>query len=277
MAAQGASAIEIVSCRTLWSLPFAAALVYFSGRTPGFTALTKRPRTLALLVLSATLIAINWSVYVWAVAAGRTLSASLGYYVNPLFSLAMGALFFKERVSRSGWIGVGLASVGVAVQALALHAAPWIPIALALSFGGYGVVRKTAATDAQTGLLVECLILAVPAAAMMAVLEAHGQARFGHAPLSSAMLFVSGPATVAPLAAFAFAARRLPLSSVGFLQFITPTLQFLCGLWLGERLAPLSLLAFAFIWAGALAFAWGAAAGLRRAPAPDMAGQSAQP
>jgi len=257
MAAQGATAWEIVGWRTVWAVPFALALVLLTGRIPAVLEIVRQPRNLAVLFASSALIGTNWSVYVWAVASGHTLAASLGYYINPLLSLAMGAVLFRERVSPTGWIGVALAVVGVAVQAVALGALPWIPIALALSFASYGAVRKRAVADAQTGLLIECVILAVPALLYVGSLAAKGTGHFGHMPLLTLLLFLAGPATVGPLAAFAFAARRLPFSTVGFLQFLTPTLQFFCGLALGERLAPLSLLAFAFIWAGVAVFAWG--------------------
>jgi len=257
MAAQGAGAWEIVGWRTVWSLPFALALVVMTGRVRAALALLRQPRALLTLILSAALIGANWSLYVWAVTAGHTIAASLGYFINPLLSLAMGRVLFGERVSRAGWVGVALACAGVAVQAVALKAVPWIPLLLALSFASYGAVRKRAVADAQTGLLMECLILGAPALVFVTSLALHGSGHFGRSAPLSGLLFLAGPATVAPLAAFAFAARRLPLSMVGFLQFITPTLQFVCGLVLGERLQPLSLLAFGLIWAGVLAFTLG--------------------
>jgi chloramphenicol-sensitive protein RarD len=257
MAGLGASAWEIVGWRTLWSVPFVAALVAAGGRGGETAAIFKSLRRLTPLLASAALIAVNWTVYVWAVSSGRTLAASLGYYINPLLTLAFGAVFFGERVSRLSWIGVALAAIGVGVQALALGAVPWIPLVLAFSFASYGAVRKHADVDAATGLLVECLVLAPPALILVAALGFSGAGHFGRAPTLTALLILAGPLTVAPLTAFAFAARRLPLGLIGFLQFISPTLQFACGVYLGERLAPSNLLAFGFIWAGVATFVLG--------------------
>jgi chloramphenicol-sensitive protein RarD len=258
MARQGATPWEIVGWRTVWSLPMAAALALFSDRFAGAAAILRQPRALAALALSASLIAVNWTVYIQAVASGRTLEASLGYYINPLVSLALGAVFFRERVSAAGWSGFVLAAIGVGIQAVALRALPWIPLALAVSFGSYGAVRKWAQADARTGLLIECVLLFFPAVIVLWLQHRTGHSHFGRAPGLTLLLFLAGPATVAPLVAFAFAARRLPLSVVGFMQFLTPTLQFCCGLLLGESLSAGSLAAFAFIWAGVAVFAWGA-------------------
>lgn len=264
MAALGAQPLEIVGWRTVFAAPFAIGLVIVSGRGREALALMRRPRELLVLAASAGLIAVNWSIYVWAVTTGRTLEASLGYFINPLVNLAFGAVFFKERLSRAGMVGVGFAVLGVLVQTLALHALPWISLVLALSFGGYGAVRKNAAADAPTGLLIECLFLLTPALLFVGFLGFSGHGRFGRDPVASLLLFLAGPATVFPLAAFSFAARRLPLSLVGFLQFVSPTLQFACGLLLGERLHLATLLAFSLIWIGAGVFVAGA---FRRAPA----------
>jgi chloramphenicol-sensitive protein RarD len=249
----GAGAFEIVAWRTLWSLPCAAALALgLSGR--GVLRGITRP-TLLLLFLSSALILVNWSTYVWAVEAGRTLSASLGYYILPLLNMAVGAVVFRERITRWGMVAMALAAVGVVLQGLALGGFPWISIVLALSFGGYGVVRKIARVEALSGLLVECLLLFLPAAAYAGWLAASGHGRFGTGWGVSGLLALGGPATVVPLTLFTFAARRLRLSTVAFLQFLTPTLQFIVGVEAGETLTPLRLAAFAFIWAGVAVFA----------------------
>lgn len=255
----GGGAVEIVAWRTLFAAPFAGALVLWARQGEALRRLGARG--FATLVLSAALIAVNWLVYVWAVTNGRTIEASLGYFINPLLNMAAGRLLFGERIDRAGWIAMGSAGVGVALQAAAAGAVPWVALALAFSFCGYAVVRKRASAPAQTGLFVECLILAVPAAAFVAWSLAHGVGSFGHRADTSWLLFLCGPATVAPLACFAIAARRLPLTVLGLLQFISPTLQFMVGAADGEPLTPLRLLSFAFIWAGVAVFA--AAAVLR--------------
>ena len=254
----GAGAFEIVAWRTIWSLPLAIALVLAMDGAASIRAVLAAPRVLLALALSAALIAVNWTTYVWAVVNGHILPASLGYYINPLLNMAAGAVMFRERISRTGYAAIALAFTGVVIQGVALHGPPWIPLILGLSFCGYGIVRKTAAVSAQTGLLVECVYLAVPAIAYAGWLTASGHGVFGKAAAPTLLLMACGPATVVPLALFAFAARRLPLTLIGFLQFIGPTLQFCCGLAAGETLTPMTALSFVFIWAGVLVFAAGA-------------------
>jgi chloramphenicol-sensitive protein RarD len=260
----GAGVFEIVAWRTILSVPLAFGLVWVVDRAAALRALLLQPRQIALLALSAFLIAVNWTTYVWAVEAGKTLSASLGYYINPLVNMAAGALMFRERINRTGQVAIALAAIGVAIQGVALGQIPWISLILAFSFGGYGIVRKKAAADAQTGLLVECIILALPAIAYVAWLTAGGHNAFGRSVAPTALLILCGPATVIPLALFAFAARRLPLTIVGFLQFIAPTIQFFIALGLGEKLTPAAAVSFAFIWAGVAVFAGGAIINSRR-------------
>jgi chloramphenicol-sensitive protein RarD len=186
------------------------------------------------------------------------LETSLGYYILPLFNMAAGAALFGERVDRIGLAAIGLAAVGVALQALALGRLPMVSLFLALSFGGYGVVRKHAPAEAQTGFFVETLLLAAPALAFLLWLQAHGTGLFGHGLATSAGLAALGPVTAIPLVLFAWAARRVPLSLMGFLQFISPTITFAIGVEQGEALTPLRACSFAFIWAGVAVFALGA-------------------
>ncbi len=249
----GAGAFEIVAWRTIWSLPCAAGLALAVQRRGVLKGVGRA--TLGLLLLSAVLIAVNWTTYVWAVEARRTLSASLGYYILPLLNVAIGAVAFRERITRWGGVAIALAAVGVVLQGLALGEFPWISIVLALSFGGYGVVRKVAKVEALPGLFVECLILFPPAVAYAGWLAVSRHGLFGVRGDASLLLALGGPATVAPLALFTFGARRLRLSTMAFLQFITPTLQFVVGIEAGETLTPLRAVSFAFIWAGVAVFA----------------------
>ncbi len=259
----GPGAWEIFAWRTVWSLVAAAALVGVSRRWRDALAVLRRPRTLAWLALSATLVGFNWAVFIWAVANGHTLDASFGYYLNPLLSVAAGLVLFKERLDRGGWIAIALAVVGVGVQTVALGHLPLISLALAASFCLYGVIRKHVTAEAQAGLLVECLVLAGPGLAYGLWLQSTGA---GHAaqPLSMAAMALTGPATVAPLVTFTWAARRMPLSTMGFLQFIGPTMQLIIAVLSGERLSPLGLLAFAFIWSGVAVYAFTAWRKMRR-------------
>lgn len=255
----GASPWEILAHRTLWGAPAALAFVLWARQGREALAVLRRPRTLGWLALSAALIAANWSLFIWAVNSGRVLETSLGYYILPLLNMAAGAALFGERVDRAGAVSVALAAIGVGLQALALGRLPLVSIALALTFGGYGVVRKRVAAEAQTGLLVECLLLAGPGLAFVLWLDAHGGGHFGHGLATSAWLMALGPLTATPLVLFAWAARRIPLSAMGFLQFIAPTITFAIGVEQGETLGALRALSFAFIWAGVAAFALGAA------------------
>ncbi len=253
----GAGPWEIVAWRVLWALPAAGALVLVTRRGGAVARVFAEPRTLGLLALSAALIGVNWSLFVWAVDQGRMLDASLGYYLTPLLNMASGLILFRERIDRIGWIAIALAVAGVAVETAAHGGLPLAALGMSASFAIYGVVRKAVAADAQTGLFVECVLLAPVAIAYGAWAQAHG---VGHAfePWAGFLLFLGGPVTVVPLATFAWAVRRMPLSTLGFLQFIAPTLQFVIGVEDGERLSPLGLSAFVFIWTGVAVYACGA-------------------
>jgi chloramphenicol-sensitive protein RarD len=249
---------EILAHRMVWALPVAFVLVLAARQGADALALRRQPRTLAWLALSAGLITINWLVFIWAVNHHRILDTSLGYYINPLLNMALGALLFGDRLGRLGYVAVGLATVGVVVAAVDLGGVPLISLALALTFTGYGVVRKQVSVDAQTGLLAECLILAPPALAFMIWLEATGQARFEHSLPAALLLLACGPLTALPLAMFAWAARRMPLSALAFVQFITPTITFGLGVSQGEPFSSLRAASFALIWAGVAVFLFGA-------------------
>ena len=267
MGRSGASSWEILSQRVLWSLPWAGGLVLLSGQGPQLIAVLRRPRVLGTLALTTLLITANWAVYVWAVNNGRNLEASLGYYINPLLAMVAGAVIFRERINRLGWTAIGLATVGVALQALALGHPPYVSLALALAFCAYGILRKRVDADAQTGLFIECAMMVLPGLVLQLWISANGHAIFGRTAGSTLLMATAGPMTVIPLALFSWAARRLPFSTVGFLQFIGPTMGFGIGLAMGEPLTPLRIVSFVFIWAGVCVFvfgAWRASRALRR-------------
>jgi len=254
----GAGPWEILGERTLWALPCALLLVVLARQGEEVRRVLASPKTMAWLVASSILIATNWTTFVWAVSRGQTLETSLGYYINPLLNMAVGALFFRERIHPLGLAAIGLAAVGVLLQAFALHSVPVVALVLACSFGAYGIVRKQVRASAQTGLLIECLFMVVPGAAYVVWLFLHGGGVFGHSLGGSLLMMTAGPATAIPLAMFAWATRRLPLSLVGFIQFISPTLSFFTGVEDHEALTPLSLASFVFIWGGAALFMLGA-------------------
>jgi len=254
----GVGAVEITAQRAVWAVLWAAALVMVARKLPELSRVVREPRTLGLLLLSAGLIGANWLIYVIAVNSGRTLEASLGYYINPLMNMAAGALFFRERIDRFGYAAIALAAAGVVVQTIAVGHPPVMSLALAVTFCTYGLIRKQVRADAQTGLFVETAILAVPALAWVWWLQSSGGGHMGADPRTTLLLLAAGPLTVAPLALFSWAARRMPLVALGFVQFIAPTLQFLVGVWSGEAFTPLRALAFGFIWVGVAVFAFGA-------------------
>ena len=258
MGAAGADAWEIMGHRAVWGVIWAAGLVLLAGQSAGVRRALTDWRTLRWLMLSTVMIAINWALFIWAVNHGHTLETSLGYYLNPLLNMAFGAWLFRERISRAGLIAIALAAVGVALQAVALGRLPLISLTLAVSFAIYGVIRKQVKAEAQTGLFVECLLMAPLGLAWLVWLHLNGAGHFGVTPNATFWLLMAGPITVGPLVLFAWAARRLPLSMVGFLQFIAPTLSFVIGVAQGETFTWLRGVSFGFIWLGAAVFLWAA-------------------
>jgi chloramphenicol-sensitive protein RarD len=254
----GVGSWEMIAHRTMWSVLWAGGLVLLARQGGQVAAVLRQPKTLAMLALSTLAIFGNWTIYVFAVNAGHVIEASLGYYINPLMNMAAGALLFRERMSVEGKVAIGLAAVGVAIQTLALGHLPIVSLGLALTFCVYAILRKQVKADAQTGLFIECAYLALPGLAYVWYLQSSGAGHFGSGVPVSTLLMLAGPATVVPLALFAWSARRLPLSAVGFLQFIAPTIQFLLGVALGEAFTPLRALSFVFIWLGVAVFAYGA-------------------
>lgn len=253
----GAGPWEILAHRILWGAPTAVVMVLLARQGGEVRAVLRQPQTLGWLALSAMTIAANWIVFIWAVTTGRVLETSLGYYILPLLSMAAGALLFGERIDGVGRIAIGFAVVGVALQALALGHLPLVSLALAITFGSYGIIRKRVAAEAQTGFLFESAFLLLPSAVFVLWMGQHGHSGFGHSLPLSAWLIGCGPLTAIPLFWFAWAARRLPLSAMGFLQFIAPTLTFGLGVAQGEPLSPLRGVSFVLIWAGVAVFGYG--------------------
>jgi chloramphenicol-sensitive protein RarD len=249
--------LQIVAHRIVWSTLFVVCWLTWQQRDWLRITLAK-PRLAWMLALSGVLIAFNWGLYIWAVNAGHVVESSLGYFINPLVNVLFGVLFLRERLTRLQWTSVALASAGVVWLTLQYGQPPWIAIGLALSFALYGLIRKLAVVDAIAGLGVESVYLFVPALAMLLWGELHGSGGF----LSSwgmgldTLLIVGGALTALPLIGFAFSVRRIPLSVVGLLQYIAPTLQFLIGvLVLGETFDRTRAVGFGFIWIALAIFA----------------------
>jgi chloramphenicol-sensitive protein RarD len=215
------------------------------------------------LALTATCMSINWLLFVWAVAHGHVIEASLGYFINPLLNVLLGVVVLRERLNRVQLGAVALAGVAVLYLTWQAGRPPWIALVLAGSFAMYGLLRKTAGVEALAGLAAETLLIAPFAASYLIWLELTGQGALGHSGgLIDALLLGSGVVTAVPLACFSYGARRIPYSTIGVLQYVGPTLQLFVGLWIyGEPLSPARLLGFALIW---LALALYAADGLLR-------------
>lgn len=251
-AIQSVPALEIVVHRVLWSALFGSLLLLVWKHPGWWRELRENPKRLAVLAGCGLLIASNWLVYVWAVNNERMLEASLGYYINPLINVLLGLLILGERLRRLQWVAVGLAAAGVAQQVWQVGSLPWVSLVLALTFGFYGLIRKQAPVAALPGLVVETWLL-LPIALIWIALHpaaASSQASFWSTP-EALWLIAAGPVTLIPLVCFNAAARHLPYTTLGFLQYIAPTLVLLQAIFLfGEHFAPSTLLAFAFIWAG---------------------------
>lgn len=252
-ALEGVSALEIVGHRILWSVPFGALILLLRKQWRETAAAALSPKLLARLALSAILISVNWLIYVWAVANERVLEASLGYYINPLIFIATGVVVLREKLNRAQLLAVALAAIGVLVLTIGAGVFPWAALALALLFTAYGYVRKTTPVGAMPGLFVETALLAPFAAAYLFWLAGEGALAFAHKGATmDALLIFAGPATVVPLVMFAIAARRLRLSTMGFLQYIGPTGQFLLGLYYGEAFTVFHAVCFGLIWTALL-------------------------
>ena len=247
-------ALEILAHRVTWSAIFLAALILLRGRGGEVLAAVRDRKVLLRLALSTTLIATNWFVYIWSVTHGRVIEASLGYFVTPLVNVVLGLLVLSERLRRAQWAAVTLAALGVVWLVVGHGAVPWVTLVLAATFGSYGLVRKTARVDSLVGLMLETALLFPLSSAFLVERFATGSA----APATSVQmcfLFGAGAVTALPLLWFADAARRLPLTVLGFFQYLSPTVQLLLGLyWFKEPLAPAQLTAFVLIWAALLLF-----------------------
>ncbi len=244
--------LEVVLHRSAWSLLFLLGLLAVLKRWRWLPAVGRQPRQLALFATSSLLLSANWLVYVFAVMSGQVLEASLGYFINPLVSVLLGVLVLHERLRPVQWVAVALAAAGVAWLTLQTGRLPWMALMLACSFAVYGLIRKTARLGALEGLTLETLLLAplvLPALAWITLSHGGAMARGDWA--LDGWLLLSGPLTALPLLFFGAAARRLPLATVGLVQYLSPTLQFALGVWVfHEPMQPARLLGFALIWTG---------------------------
>lgn len=274
---------EIVAHRILWSLIFLAILATLWSKWSGIRAALRTPKVMMTLAATALLIGGNWLVYIWAVLNGHVLEGSLGYYLNPLVNVLLGVVLLKERLSRPQIFAVFLASAGVAVLAAGAGEGLWISLTLAASFAMYGFLRKVAPVDSLEGLSIETVLLAPVALGWILWLEATGQGSALADPLTTGLLIVSGAVTATPLLLFTAAAKRLPYSTLGFLQYIAPSIQFLLAvLVFGETLTFAHTICFGMIWTALAIFAVdgirsGQAAARARKAAADKAAACIEP
>ncbi|MCW2703231.1 MAG: putative chloramphenicol resistance permease [Blastococcus sp.] len=251
-----AGGLEIVAHRVLWSLVFVGLLLTVRRNWSRVRALVTDGRRLLVLFGAAVLIAANWLVFVYGVNSGQVVETSLGYFINPLVSVLLGVVVFSERLRRLQWVAVGIAAVAVAVLTIDYGRPPWIALALAASFGLYAVMKKLVRVEAAPGLFVETALVAVPAGIVLAVLHSGGEGTFTNAGTGHALLLVSsGVATAIPLLLFAAAARRIPLSTVGLLQYVTPLMQLAIGVFVyDEPMPPARLAGFVIVWVALAVF-----------------------
>lgn len=249
-ALQGVPALEILSHRIVWSLVFLLLLLVYRRRVGRLRAVAQNRRVLLVLLLSACILALNWGTYIWAVNANRVVETSLGYFINPLVSVLLGVLFLRERLRAGQWAAVAVAALGVLYLALLYGRLPWVALVLALSFGFYGLIRKTAPVAALTGLTWETAWLFLPALAIILYWRGQGTGAFtGAGWQTSVLLMGSGLATAVPLLWFGLAARRITLVNIGILQYLAPTCQFLLGVFLyHEPFNYSQLVGFFLIW-----------------------------
>ena len=241
---------EILAHRMVWSLGVVLALLTLQRRWGGIGAALRNRSVVLTFTASALLLSLNWFLYIWAVNSGYIVESSLGYFINPLVNVLLGIVFLRERLRRGQALALLVAALGVVYLTLLYGALPWIALTLAVTFGFYGLLRKTAALDSLQGLTLETMVVFLPALGYLLFLQSHGRLAFGHASAGTTLLLVlSGVATAGPLLLFAAGARRIPLTTMAILQYISPSLQLLLGVFVyGEVLTPARLVGFCLIW-----------------------------
>ena len=249
---------EVVPHRTLWSLPFAFGVVWWQGGMDTLRRALTNPRLLAMSLLTATLVAINWGVYVWSIGASRALEAALGYYINPLFSILLAAAFIGERLTRPQLFAIVLAALAVALLTWEQGGLPWVSLVLTVTWGLYAFFKKTLPVPPTQGFLMEILILTVPALVMLGWFESKGTSHFIHTGAHDTVLLLgTGALTAIPLMFYANGAKLLRLSTIAVMQYSVPTANFLFAVFVfHEPFGPAKLAAFALIWTALVIYTW---------------------
>lgn len=253
-----AGAVEILAHRIAWSLLTMGAVLLLFGRRRQFLALLADRRKVLLLTAAAAVISVNWGTYIWGVNNGRVVEASLGYYINPLVTVLMGVFILRERLRPWQWFAMAVAGLAVVVLTLEYGALPWVALTLAFSFGSYGLAKKSAGVEAVESLTFETMVLAPVAIGWLVWLWAAGDAHFGTAGTGHALLLVgTGIVTAVPLLCFGAAAIRVPMVTLGLLQYLAPTIQFVIGITVsGESMSPWRWAGFSLVWLALVVFTW---------------------
>jgi chloramphenicol-sensitive protein RarD len=265
-------AFEILMHRMIWSFVFLAPLVLVQGRWGEFRQALTRPFTFLILLATTVLVAGNWFLFIWAINSGHILQTSLGYYINPLVNVVLGVVFLRERLRRRQLVAVGLASAGVLYFTLNLGQLPWVSLALAFSFGLYGLIRKVAPVSPMIGLTVETLLLTAPAAVYLVVLDRSGAGAFLRSDAATSLLLVGAAlVTGLPLLLFTNGAKRLHMTTIGFLQYIAPSCTFLLAVLVyHETLRPAQFVTFVFIWSALALYSWDSVVHYRKNHQPQI-------
>ena len=246
---QPASALEIVSHRAVWTMVFCIIVLAITHALKSTLATFKRPKVAVKLFTTTILISINWLVYIWATNNNHVVEASLGYYINPLIIIAFGVILLKEKMRPLQWAAVSIATIGVIVLTVDYGRLPWVALALALSWGTYGLVKKQLGLGALEGLAIETMIAFIPYCGYLMFIGAKGDGQFGNSIGLTALLISAGAITAIPLLLFNGSTNRLPYSTIGLLQYITPTIQFSIGVWVNNEAMPTARwVGFIFIW-----------------------------
>lgn len=244
-----ASPSEILANRGIWSLVICVSALKFRKQLVNGFALLKNRRSAVILLSTSGFLTINWFVYIWSVSVDRVVESALGYYMTPLITVAFGVTFLHEKLRRAQKIAVGLAAVGVVILTVGYGSFPWIALSLAVTWGSYSLLKKTLNAGALEALSVETLFALIPNVGYLIYLESKGSAQFGHSFPNTLLLIGAGFATIAPLLMFNGATLRLPLTTVGLLQYITPTIMFFIGILVNhEDMVATKLFGFVFIW-----------------------------
>lgn len=252
------SPAEVIAHRIIWSLPVAGAVLVAVGRTADVKAALRSPRILAMAALTAALITVNWGLYVWAIGSGRALDTALGYFINPLLSVLMGAVLLGEKLKPAQMVAIGLAACGVLVLTVEAGTLPWVALALSVSWAFYAFFRKTLPIGPNQGFFLEVLILGLPALGYIIYLQATGQSHFFAGNASDTTLLIgAGIVTAGPLIIYANGAKLLKLSTIGIMQYIAPSMIFIIAVFVfGEPFGPEKMIAFPLIWLALVVYTW---------------------